>query len=102
MWRPIVTLSHFLAELTLGILVILGFVCWIWFFIGLLYYRNHKDLPDYHVQAEEHQGLKWWNGWRWSLPDSYRPLKDNLIAESAVFGVSSLLALIWLADLIFL
>ena len=102
MWTPIVNLSHFLAELTLGILVILGFVCWVWFFIGLLYYRNHKDLPDYHVQAEEHQGLKWWNGWRWSLPDSYRPLKDNLIAESAVFGVSSLLALIWLADLIFL
>ena len=102
MWRPIVNLSHFLAELTLGILVILGFVCWVWFFIGLLYYRNHKNLPDYHVQAEEHQGLKWWNAWQWSLADNYRPLKDNPIAESAVFGVSSLLALIWLADLIFM
>ena len=102
MWTPIVNLSHFLAELTLGILVILGFVCWGWFVIGLLYYRNHKDLPDYHVQAEEHQGLKWWNAWQWSLADNYRPLKDNPIAESAVFGVSSLLALIWLADLIFM
>ena len=102
MWRPIVNLSHFLAELTLGILVILGFVCWVWFFIGLLYYRNHKDLPDYHVQAEEHQGLKWWNAWQWSLADNYRPLKDIPIAESTVFGVSSLLALIWLADLIFM
>jgi len=102
MWRPIVKSAHFVAELTLGILVILGFVCWVWFFIGLLYYRNHKDLPDYHVQAEEHQGLKWWNAWRWSLADNYRPLKDIPLAESAVFGVSSVLALIWLIDLIFM
>jgi hypothetical protein len=82
-------------------LVILGFVCWVWFIIGLLYYRSHKDLPEYHVQADEHQGLKWWNGWRWSLSDGYRPLKDYVIVESAIFGVSSLLALIWVLDLIF-
>jgi len=89
-----------MAELALGLLVILGFVCWVWFIIGLLYYRNHKDLPEYHVQAEEHAGLKWWNAWRWSLSDSYRPLRDNVLVESAIFGVSSVLALIWVLDLI--
>jgi len=99
MWQPIVKSAHFVAELTLGLLVILGFVCWVWF---ILYYRNHKDLPDYHVQAEEHEGLKWWNAWRWSLSESYRPLKDNVIVESAIFCVSSVLALIWVFDLIFI
>ena len=102
MWRPIVTSTHFVAELALGLLVIVGFACWVWFFIGLLYYRNHKDLPEYHVQAEDHKELKWWNAWRWSLSDSYRPLKDNVLVESAIFGVSSVLALIWVFDLIFM
>ena len=102
MWQPIVKSAHFVAELALGLLVILGFVCWVWFIIGLLYYRNHKDLPDHHVQAEEHEGLKWWNAWRWSLSESYRPLKDNVIVESAIFCVSSVLALIWVFDLIFI
>lgn len=101
MWRPIVSSAHFVAELALGLLVILGFVCWVVFLIGLLYYRNHKDLPKYHVQAEEHQGLKWWNAWRWSLSDSYRPLKDYVIVESAIFSVTSLLALIWVLHIIF-
>jgi hypothetical protein len=102
MWRPIVTSTHFVAELALGLLVIVGFACWVWFFIGLLYYRNHKDLPEYHVQAEDHKELKWWNAWRWSLSDSYRPLKDNAVFESAIFGVSSVLALIWVFDIIFM
>jgi len=100
MWQPIVKSAHFVAELALGVLVILGFMCWVWFIYGLLYYRTHKNLPDYHVQAEEHQALKWWNAWRWSLSESYRPLQDNIIVESAVFGISSILVLIWVLDLI--
>lgn len=100
MWQPIVKSAHFVAELALGVLVILGFMCWVWFIYGLLYYRTHKDLPDYHVQAEEHQGLKWWNAWRWSLSESYRSLQHNIIVESAIFGISSILALIWVLDLI--
>ena len=101
MWNLIEYSARFLGELALGILVILGFVCWVWFILGLLYYRNHKDLPEYHVQAEEHKGLKWWNGWRWSLSDSYRPFKDYVIVESAIFGVTSLLAFIWVLHIIF-
>jgi hypothetical protein len=101
MWSLIENSVRFLADLALGILVILGFVCWVWFIIGLLYYRNHKDLPDYHVQADEHKGLTWWNGWRWSLSDSYRPLKEYAVVEAAIFGVTSLLALIWLLHVIF-
>jgi hypothetical protein len=101
MWQLIINAAHFLAEVTLGLLVIVGFVCWVWFFLGLLYYRNHKDLPEYHVQADEHEGMTWWNAWRWSGPDRLRPLKDNVIIESAVFGVAAFLAFIWVLDLIF-
>jgi hypothetical protein len=101
MWQPIVKTAHFLVEAALGILVILGFMCWVWFIAGLLYYRNNKDLPDYHVEAEEHEGMTWWNAWRWSVSDTYRPLSDNVIVESSVFGLASGLALIWVLDLVF-
>ena len=100
MWGFIVGAARFLAEAALGVLVIAGFMCWGWFLFGILYYRNHKDLPDIHVQAEEHKGLRWWNAWRWSVSDRYRPLNDNVIAESSIFGVASVLALIWVVDLI--
>ena len=101
MWQLMIKAAHFLAELTLGLLVVVGFVCWVWFVVGLLYYRNHKDLPDYHVQAHEHEGLTWWNAWRWSVSDRFRPLKDNIIIESSIFIVAAFLAFIWVLDLIF-
>ncbi len=101
MWHMIVKVAHFLAEVSLGLMVIVGFVCWWWFVTGIFYYRENKDLPDYHTQAEEHKGLRWWNGWRWSVEDTYRPLKDSVIIESSIFGVTSVLALIWVLDLLF-
>ncbi len=101
MWQLIVKAAHFLAEVALGLLVIVGFVCWWWFLTGLLYYRNHKDLPEYHTLAEEHKGLRWWNAWRWSVSDTFRPLKDSVLIESLIFGVAAVLALIWVFDLIF-
>ena len=100
MWRLIVGAAHFLAELILGILVIVGFLCWLWFIGGLLYYMKHKDLPDVHVEAEEHEGMTWWNAWRWCLSERFRPLHDSDIAESAIFVVASLLAFIWVLDLL--
>ena len=101
MWRLIVHAAHFLVEVALGVFVIVGFVCWVWFIAGLLYYRNHKDLPEVHVEAEEHKGMTWWNAWRWSVSDKFRPLNDSIIVESSIFGVTSILALIWVLDLIF-
>ena len=101
MWQMIVQSAHFLAEVALGILVIVGFVCWGWFIAGIFYYKNHKDLPKNHVLAEEHEGLRWWNGWRWSVSHTFRPLKDIVIIESSIFGVAAALALIWVLDLIF-
>jgi hypothetical protein len=88
MWQLLVNVAHFLSEVILALSVALGFVCWVWFIIGLLYYRNHKDLPDYHVEAEAHEG------------NNFRPLKDSVIIESSIFGVVSALALIWVFDLI--
>jgi len=100
MWKLIVGAAHFLAEVTLGILVIMGFVCWLWFIAGLLYYRKHKDLPEIHVEAAEHEGMTWWNAWRWSLSERFRPLHDSAIVESVIFAVASLLAFIWILDLV--
>ena len=101
MWQLIINTAHFLSEVVLGLMVIVGFVCWGCFVSGLLYYRNHKDLPTYHTQAEEHKGMTWWSAWRWSVPESYRPLHDHVISESVVFGVAAALALLWVVDLIF-
>jgi hypothetical protein len=101
MWEMIVKAAHFAAEVALGIFVILGLVCSGCFLSGLLYYRNHRDLPEYHVQAEEHEGLTWWNAWRWSVPDRYRLLGDNVLVEALVFGFASVLALVWVLDLLF-
>ena len=67
MWQLLVNVAHFLSEVVLALSVALGFVCWVWFAIGLLYYNNNKDLPDVHVDAEAHEGMTWWNAWRWSL-----------------------------------
>ena len=99
MWKLVVGVAHFLAEVILGILVITGFVCWLWFIGGLLYYKKHKDLPDVHVEVAEHEGMTWWNAWRWSLSERFRPLHDSAIAESVIFAVASLLAFIWVLDL---
>ena len=99
MWQLLVNVAHFLSEVVLALLVALGFICWVWFVIGLLYFKNHKDLPDYHVDAEAHQGMTWWNAWRWSVSDNFRPLKNYVIVESSIFGVVSALAFIWVFDL---
>ena len=72
-----------------------------WFIGGLLYYTKNKDLPDEHVEAEEHKGMTWWNAWQWSLSERFRPLHDNVIVESVIFAVASLLAFIWALDLLF-
>ena len=101
MWQPIVGVAHFVAELVLGILVVLGFLCWLWFIAGVINYKKYKDLPEDEVEAEELEGLKWWNAWRWIGADAYRPLQDNVIIESSIFGVASVLALIWVLDMIF-
>jgi len=100
MWQLVVSAAHFLSEVILGLAVIVGFVCWGWFVYGLLYYRNHKDLPQYHTQAEEHQAMTWWNAWRWSVSESYRPLRDSVIIEAVAFGIAAALALLWVIDLI--
>ena len=73
MWQLLVSVAHFLSEVVLALSVALGFVCWVWFGIGLLYYNNHKDLPDIHVDAEAHQGMTWYNAWRWSVSENFRP-----------------------------
>ena len=100
MWQLLVSVAHFLSEVVLALSVALGFVCWVWFGIGLLYYNNHKDLPDIHVDAEAHQGMTWYNAWRWSVSENFRPLSDYVIVESSIFGVVSALAFIWVFDLI--
>jgi hypothetical protein len=99
MWQLLVSVAHFLSEVVLALSVALGFVCWVWFVIGLLYYNNHKDLPDVHVDAEAHQGMTWYNAWRWSVSENFRPLSEYVIAESSIFGVVSALAFIWVFDL---
>ena len=100
MWQLLVNVAHFLSEVILALSVALGFVCWVWFAIGLLYYNNHKDLPDIHVDAEAHQEMTRYNAWRWSVSENFRPLRDNVIVESSIFGVVSALAFIWVIDLI--
>ena len=77
MWQLLVSMAHFLSEVVLALSVALGFVCWVWFVIGLLYYNNHKDLPDIHVDAEAHQGMTWYNAWRWSVSENFRPLSRS-------------------------
>ena len=100
MWQLLVNVAHFLSEVVLALSVALGFVCWVWFVFGLLYYNNNKDLPEIHVDAEAHQAMTWYNAWRWSVSENLRPLSEYVIVESSIFGVVSALAFIWVFDLI--